>query len=77
MIHNADNPKMCNGPCCKNPRRSGYEKAKGKTIRELRDDIGEQTQVLEVFEDTFICSNCGHVTCEDDRSGNTSECVYC
>lgn len=35
MACNCDNLKMCNGACCKNPRRSGWLKAGGKTHREL------------------------------------------
>ena len=35
MVHNADNLKICNGPCCKNPRRSGWLRARGKTRKEL------------------------------------------
>lgn len=35
MIKNADNLKICGGPCCKNPRRSGWTKAGGKTLKEL------------------------------------------
>ncbi len=42
MIHNCDNLKMCRRDCCKNPRRSGWSKASGKTARELQDDVKEQ-----------------------------------
>ena len=38
MINNADNPKICNGPCCANPRRSGWLKANGQTRKELMND---------------------------------------
>lgn len=34
MACNCDNLKMCRGACCKNPRRSGWLKAGGKTARE-------------------------------------------
>jgi len=38
MVRNCDNLKMCNKDCCKNPRRSGWSKSKGKTRKELRDE---------------------------------------
>lgn len=34
----ADNPKVCDGPCCKNPRRSGWESSDGKTRKELMNE---------------------------------------
>jgi hypothetical protein len=77
MVRNADNPKICNKPCCKNPRRSGWTNGKGKTLKELHDDVAEQTQLPGFWDDAFICSNCGHVMPEGDRSGDTSECSYC
>lgn len=42
MIHNADNPKICNGPCCKNPRRCGWLKANGRTRKELMPVEGNE-----------------------------------
>lgn len=42
MMCNCDNLKLCGKDCCKNPRRSGWSKASGRTRRELRDDIKEQ-----------------------------------
>ena len=77
MVRNADNPKFCSKACCKNPRRSKWMKAGGKTLRELRDDVAEQTQILEIYEDTFVCSNCGESMPESFSSGETSECNLC
>ncbi len=52
-------------------------KKKRRKIIELRKDTQQQSRILEDYEDAFICSNCGHVMPESDRSGNTSECGYC
>ena len=35
MVENCDNLKICNKPCCQNPRRSGWYPAGGKTRKEL------------------------------------------
>lgn len=35
FVQNADHLKVCNGPCCKNVRRSGWVPADGKTHAEL------------------------------------------
>ena len=37
-VKNADNLKYCSCEACRNPRRSGWRKNKGKTIREIRAD---------------------------------------
>lgn len=47
MIHNCDNVKICGKDCCKNPRRSGWSKAKGKTRKELQNDISEYKSLSE------------------------------
>ena len=39
IVHNCDNLKVCPGDCCKNPRRSGWSPAKGKTIEEQIDEL--------------------------------------
>lgn len=47
VVKNADNLKTCNGCCCKNPRRNGWQGRQGRmTVQERRqlqpDDYPQQ-----------------------------------
>ncbi len=60
-------------PQRKQRRRKLHQRARRDAVAEIQ----EQSRPLEPHEDTFICSNCGWVMPEDDRSGDSSECSYC
>jgi len=56
-----------------------------KRWRQLLHKIGrkqgqheiEQQIIDDAIEGTFVCSRCGKVSVESDRSGDTTECIWC
>lgn len=45
-------------------------------IEAQRKAIQRELDAMDA-EDTFVCSRCGTATVERDRSGDSSECIYC
>ena len=49
-----------------------HQRAKGEM------DAAEQIRESgDAAEDTFICSRCGQVSLERERSPGTTECIFC
>lgn len=56
----------------KSPSSVARINAQVRSIKKSMDDIDDKNDL-----DFFICSRCGVAALESDRSGNTTECIYC
>ena len=53
-------------------KRQTHKIERKESSAAIEEQLDEQKQ-----EPMFTCSRCGSVCCESDRSGDSTECMYC